>query len=76
MGLGISDKMVKPIIFYEEYWHISVIVLIEQKKMMNTEKLNTQLSEMILKINLHLRAILNKNLWMLPMSRLEIMLSF
>lgn len=76
MGLGISNKMVKPIIFNEEYQQISVIVLIEQKKMMNTGKLNTQLSEMILKINLHLRALLNKNLRMLPMSRLEILLSF
>lgn len=53
--------MVKPIIFNEEYQQISVIVLIEQKKMMNTGKLNTQLSEMILKTNLHLRAILKKN---------------
>lgn len=76
MGLGISNKMVKPIIFNEEYQQISVIVLIEQKKMMNTGKLNTQLSEMILKTNLHLRAILTKNLRMLPMSRLEILLSF
>lgn len=31
--------MVKPIIFNEEYQQISVIVLIEQRKMINTEKI-------------------------------------